>query len=958
MAPNFVHRKNLSLGSKGDVWCISINTDCQRVVFGTDDRTLPVWDLALESRITTLIGHEGNIWVTALSNDGLKVISGSDDNRVRIWDVVDGKCIATLEGHEGAVYAVALNSDGCRAASGAGDNTVRVWDIQTCDCLAIFKGHADDISWVAWSPDDKYLLSAASDFTWRLWDVQLKQCIGVYEGHTDQVYTVVLSGDGRRAISGSDDKTLRLWDVNRGVCISTLEGHTNDIWTVAWSSDNRRVVSGSDDGTMRIWDLEKGECTAVLEVGEAGVWSVGWYADDREVLCGTSEGYVSFWSLEKESSTIDTTAYSHYTNAKVLLVGDTGVGKTGLAHRLVDGSFVPTVSTDGVWATQLKLHHEIGSPKTEQDIWLWDFAGQTDYQLIHHLFMEEASVIVLVFNPQSENPLERISYWSNQVGRAARKSCSKLLVAGRCDRGGLVISRNTIAEFCRAHGFEQYIETSARTGHNCALLRQVIIDSIEWNEVPPTISPALFRFLKDEIIKIRDKGKTLITIKDLALEIEQSCPNQRFKIEQLSSVVDLLAGPKIIWRLQFEDYVLLRPECLNHYSGAMIRKLREDPDEIGAIAEEDLLLGKFDFGDIERLDPTEEQVLFRAMYQAFIARGFCFREVTESKTLLIFPAYFKCDRTELSAHPPVFVSYSFSGPLDKIYSTLVVRLQHTGLFVKTEFWRYAVDFETPASKRAGLKMIKEGGGSARILVYFEPGVPDETKVTFILYVDDHLNKTAQDVVRLRHYVCPHCGKTIEDQEAAYDRRAAGHTHILCVRCERRVPLWDAIETRFVADDSLERIRELDAIVNASMLNASKEGMLRGQVYSIVHEAGQIYRSVLESDYGMDGEIEFRNDAGVPSGKKVLLQLKSGDSYLRKRKRDRVEVFQLKKPGWAASWLRQVFPVMLVIRTSDGTIRWMDVTDYLRRNPDAKQIIFAGEPFTPLNIAGYRQKVLA
>jgi hypothetical protein len=171
-------------------------------------------------------------------------------------------------------------------------------------------------------------------------------------------------------------------------------------------------------------------------------------------------------------------------------------------------------------------------------------------------------------------------------------------------------------------------------------------------------------------------------------------------------------------------------------------------------------------------------------------------------------------------------------------------------------------------------------------------------------------------------------------------------------------LWDAIETRFVADDSLERVRELDAIVNASMLNASKEGMLRGQVYSIVHEAGQIYRSVLESDYGMDGEIEFRDDAGVPSGKKVLLQLKSGDSYLRKRKRDRVEVFQLKKPGWAGSWLRQVFPVMLVIRTSDGTIRWMDVTDYLRRNPDAKQIIFAGEPFTPLNIARYRQKVLA
>jgi WD40 repeat protein len=85
MAPNFVQRKKLSLGSKGDVWCISINTECRRVVFGMDDKTLPVWDLNAESRITTLTGHEGNIWATSLSNDGIKVISGSDDNRVRIW---------------------------------------------------------------------------------------------------------------------------------------------------------------------------------------------------------------------------------------------------------------------------------------------------------------------------------------------------------------------------------------------------------------------------------------------------------------------------------------------------------------------------------------------------------------------------------------------------------------------------------------------------------------------------------------------------------------------------------------------------------------------------------------------------------------------------------------------------------------------------------------------------------
>jgi hypothetical protein len=43
--------------------------------------------------------------------------------------------------------------------------------------------------------------------------------------------------------------------------------------------------------------------------------------------------------------------------------------------------------------------------------------------------------------------------------------------------------------------------------------------------------------------------------------------------------------------------------------------------------------------------------------------------------------------------------------------------------------------------------------------------------------------------------------------------------------------------------------------------------------------------------------------------------------------------------------------MLVIRTSDGQIRWMNVTDYIRKRGTAtKQIVYEGEPFTAINVA--------
>ena len=66
-------------------------------------------------------------------------------------------------------------------------------------------------------------------------------------------------------------------------------------------------------------------------------------------------------------------------------------------------------------------------------------------------------------------------------------------------------------------------------------------------------------------------------------------------------------------------------------------------------------------------------------------------------------------------------------------------------------------------------------------------------------------------------------------------------------------------------------------------NESRELILAvvSYAFSIVAEAGQIYRGYTNSDHGIDGEIEFKDDQGRASGKRLYVQLKSGDSYLEK-----------------------------------------------------------------------------
>src|SRR5581483_5855186 len=324
----------------------------------------------------------------------------------------------------------------------------------------------------------------------------------------------------------------------------------------------------------------------------------------------------------------------------------------------------------------------------------------------------------------------------------------------------------------------------------------------------------------------------------------------------------------------------------------------------GCVAEEHVLDGKLDYQDMDRLPQEEERSMLETMLQAFLYRGLCLRETTERGTFLVFPSYFRRERPELDGHPAVLVSYRFNGPLDEIYATLVVRLHHTLAFDKDALWRYAADFRSQSGKRLGIKMTKTLEGEAELVVYCDPKISVDVQVTFIRYVHEHLVSKAKDIRRTRFYVCPHCDTPVESRIAVERRLSEGKKDILCNACEKRVPLWDLIEEKFASEEFRQRVRELEEQAKAAIDNESRELILIGHTFAIVGEAGQIYRGYTNSDHGIDGEIEFKNDQGWASGKRLYVQLKSGDSYLKKRQSDGAEVFQVKNPRWAEYWQQQ------------------------------------------------------
>ena len=88
----------------------------------------PEWPPLLQ----ILRGHEGVVRSVCFSPDGSRIVSGSSDNTVRVWDALSGQpALPPLQGHENAVWSVCFSPDGSRIVSRSWGNTVRVWDACT-----------------------------------------------------------------------------------------------------------------------------------------------------------------------------------------------------------------------------------------------------------------------------------------------------------------------------------------------------------------------------------------------------------------------------------------------------------------------------------------------------------------------------------------------------------------------------------------------------------------------------------------------------------------------------------------------------------------------------------------------------------------------------------------------------------------------------------------------------------
>ncbi|KAJ7927925.1 WD40 repeat-like protein [Mycena leptocephala] len=295
-------------GHTDSVTSVAFSPDGAHVVSGSHDMTVRIWDATTGVKLGRMGGHTESVMSAAFSPDGTRVVSGSSDNTVRIWDATAGTEVGRME-HADWVTSAAFSPDGTCIVSGSGDNTLRIWDATTGAELVRMKEHTETVRSVAFSPDGTRIVSGSHDYTVRIWDVKTgAELVCIWDAMTgaepimkaqpEWFTSAAFSPDGTRIVSGSMDKTVRIWDSMTGAELGRMEGHTNSVVSAAFSPDGARIVSGSDDKTVRIWDATTGAEPARMEGHTESVVSAAFSPDSLRVVSGSHDMTVRIWNAK------------------------------------------------------------------------------------------------------------------------------------------------------------------------------------------------------------------------------------------------------------------------------------------------------------------------------------------------------------------------------------------------------------------------------------------------------------------------------------------------------------------------------------------------------------------------------------------------------------------------------------------------------------------------------------
>jgi WD40 repeat protein/ankyrin repeat protein len=285
-------------GHEGTVGAVQFSPD-NKTLYTGDAAAVHAWDLGTRTQRFRLAQPE-QVTSIAVSADGKRLVSGSFDGTVRLWEAASGKPFLTLTHYRGTVRArvltVAFSPDGSKVVSGGGDGMIRVWNANNGTSLRALSGHNGDVDKVAFAADGQTVASVGDDRTLRLWSMNNGGQLYERPITRGQIWALALSPDSSTVVTGGQDGTIRLWNLMTGKLMRAFSDQTRGRGTLslAFARDGQVLVSGGGDGVIKTWEVgekeEKASTGVATTVGD----------EDAAERTGWQPLHVAAWEGDRE----------------------------------------------------------------------------------------------------------------------------------------------------------------------------------------------------------------------------------------------------------------------------------------------------------------------------------------------------------------------------------------------------------------------------------------------------------------------------------------------------------------------------------------------------------------------------------------------------------------------------------------------------------------------------------
>jgi GTPase SAR1 family protein len=499
----------------------------------------------------------------------------------------------------------------------------------------------------------------------------------------------------------------------------------------------------------------------------------------------------------------------HHTTAKIVLVGDSGVGKTGLGWRLAHGEFKEHASTHG---QQFWVIDELGARRqdgTECEAILWDLAGQPDYRLTHALFLDDSDLALILFDAtDSRDPLHGVEFWLKQLksGQASQKSqtlCQTILVGARADRGEARLTQAELDEFCRQRGIlGGYLPTSAKDDIGLDELLRRMKAQIPWEQKPATVTTLTFKRIKDYVLKLKEnrrRRKVIVSPQELRKQLQKTDKAWQFTDAEMMTAVGHLANygyARVLRTSKGEERILLSPELLNNLAASFVLEARRNPKGLGSLEEKRLLAGEYQFRELEKLSAEERDVLLDSAALLFLEHNVCFRETDplSNQSYLVSPELINLKKPVLDDEQATEdgAGYTVSGAIENVYASLVVLLGYTQTFTRTNQWQSQARYEVGEGLISGFRQdSSDRDGELNLVLYFGTNVGKPVRSLFQGLFESFLARRNLSVFRYEPVVCANSHPI--NRSVVRGRLRDGKDFAFCEECGDKVMLPKADE---------------------------------------------------------------------------------------------------------------------------------------------------------------------